>query len=463
MYRFRHALLREVVHDDLLPGEHAELHLALARALERRAAAGRRGRVDHAPAWRTTSARRATSRPRCGASVQAAAAVGARPRPRRGRRRCWSARWRSGSACPTPRRSRAPRTPICWCAPPPRTAPTSTTTAAPSCCALAVAELERRDGDPHAARRGARRAGERPVVARPRRGEPRHAAARARAAPGRRAAAPSAPSCSSRRVAFLMLQGRYGEVRDEAHEALEAARAVGADQICAPILNRLGVALFALGDPEERRGRVRRGAARRARHRPGDRRGVRGCQPRRRAAPRRPQPRGPGRRRSRPSRRPGRLARRALAGDAAGGDRVRPRGVGRRRGAPAAPRPPHRYDARQLRTSPAPACCSAAATRARRGRCWRRPRGSSRSRSSPSSSRAAARCAGRARAPRGQPRRRARGRRGGDRPDRVLQRGRRAARRGRLRRRRASRPTPPSAPATSATRRPSAARGCARR
>ena len=38
LYRFRHALLREVVHDDLLPGEHAELHLALARALERRAA-----------------------------------------------------------------------------------------------------------------------------------------------------------------------------------------------------------------------------------------------------------------------------------------------------------------------------------------------------------------------------------------------------------------------------------------
>ena len=36
-YRFRHALLREVVHDDLLPGEHADLHLALARALERRA------------------------------------------------------------------------------------------------------------------------------------------------------------------------------------------------------------------------------------------------------------------------------------------------------------------------------------------------------------------------------------------------------------------------------------------
>ena len=38
-YRFRHALLREVVHDDLLPGEHAELHLALARALEQHAPA----------------------------------------------------------------------------------------------------------------------------------------------------------------------------------------------------------------------------------------------------------------------------------------------------------------------------------------------------------------------------------------------------------------------------------------
>ena len=37
-YQFRHALLREVVHDDLLPGERAELHLALARALERQAA-----------------------------------------------------------------------------------------------------------------------------------------------------------------------------------------------------------------------------------------------------------------------------------------------------------------------------------------------------------------------------------------------------------------------------------------
>jgi DNA-binding CsgD family transcriptional regulator/tetratricopeptide (TPR) repeat protein len=36
MYRFRHALLREVVEDDLLPGDRAELHRALARALQER-------------------------------------------------------------------------------------------------------------------------------------------------------------------------------------------------------------------------------------------------------------------------------------------------------------------------------------------------------------------------------------------------------------------------------------------
>jgi ATP/maltotriose-dependent transcriptional regulator MalT len=39
-YVFRHALLREVITDDLLPGERSELHLTLAHAFERRAEAG---------------------------------------------------------------------------------------------------------------------------------------------------------------------------------------------------------------------------------------------------------------------------------------------------------------------------------------------------------------------------------------------------------------------------------------
>ena len=42
-YAFRHALLREVVYDDLLPGERTELHAALARALEGRIEAGEGG------------------------------------------------------------------------------------------------------------------------------------------------------------------------------------------------------------------------------------------------------------------------------------------------------------------------------------------------------------------------------------------------------------------------------------
>src|SRR6476661_3581437 len=42
-YRFRHALLREVVADDLLPGEDAELNRVIAQALDARAAAGDTG------------------------------------------------------------------------------------------------------------------------------------------------------------------------------------------------------------------------------------------------------------------------------------------------------------------------------------------------------------------------------------------------------------------------------------
>jgi ATP/maltotriose-dependent transcriptional regulator MalT len=40
---FRHELLREAMYEDLLPGERSELHLALARALEQRAAGGEEG------------------------------------------------------------------------------------------------------------------------------------------------------------------------------------------------------------------------------------------------------------------------------------------------------------------------------------------------------------------------------------------------------------------------------------
>jgi DNA-binding NarL/FixJ family response regulator len=49
-YGLRHALLREAVHDELLPGERAELHRALARALERSAAEAERPSAQHVAA-----------------------------------------------------------------------------------------------------------------------------------------------------------------------------------------------------------------------------------------------------------------------------------------------------------------------------------------------------------------------------------------------------------------------------
>ncbi len=59
LFALRHALLREAVHDDLLPGERAELHRALARALEARRRGG--AACSARPRSRTTTWRRATS------------------------------------------------------------------------------------------------------------------------------------------------------------------------------------------------------------------------------------------------------------------------------------------------------------------------------------------------------------------------------------------------------------------
>jgi DNA-binding NarL/FixJ family response regulator/tetratricopeptide (TPR) repeat protein/nucleoside-triphosphatase THEP1 len=246
-YRFRHALLREVIHDDLLPGEHAELHLALARALERRAAAGAEdvwvtaGMAHH---FRSAGDQPAALK----ASVQAAAA---------------SARVHAhGEAAGLLERALEiwDRVPDAEALAGASHADILVRAAAAhrsnvddhrraELLRLAVAELER-EGDPH---RLADVLGE---LASAQwslgRGEESRATLR-RALDllpdGDRS--PERAQLLSRRVAFLMLQGRYGEVRDGAQAALDAARAVGAEDICPPILNRLGVALYALGEPEE--------------------------------------------------------------------------------------------------------------------------------------------------------------------------------------------------------------------
>ncbi len=247
MYRFRHALLREVVHDDLLPGEHAELHLALARALERRAAAGAEdvwitaGMAHH---FRSAGDQPAALR----ASVQAAAAsarvhahgeaAGLLERALEIWERVPEAEALAGAshADVLVRAAAAHRSNV-------------DDHRRAELLRLAVAELEEGE-DPH---RLAEVLGE---LASAQwslgRGEESRATLR-RALdllPEDDRSAERA-ELLSRRVAFLMLQGRYLEVREQAPEALEAARAVGAEHMGAPILNRLGVAHYALGEPEE--------------------------------------------------------------------------------------------------------------------------------------------------------------------------------------------------------------------
>ena len=150
-YQFRHALLREVVHDDLLPGEHAELHLALARALEHQAAAaGEDALITAGIAHHYLSAgaqrealgrvrprrrrRRARARPRRGGG---AARARARPVAARARRR------RASAGC-RPRRA-------CCAAPAARSSTTAPTARAEALLRMAVDDIDE-DAEP---RRGA--------------------------------------------------------------------------------------------------------------------------------------------------------------------------------------------------------------------------------------------------------------------------------------------------------------------
>ena len=95
-YSFRHALLREAAADDLLPGERAPLHLALARALERRGgpAAGTAARN-----WRPASPITILSRRPAGA-LEASARAGRPPKPSHAKGEA-SARYPARRSCGT--------------------------------------------------------------------------------------------------------------------------------------------------------------------------------------------------------------------------------------------------------------------------------------------------------------------------------------------------------------------------
>jgi ATP/maltotriose-dependent transcriptional regulator MalT len=74
-FRFRHALLREVLYDDLLPGERGDLHLALARTLEARAGGGQEQEAEQAAAVAGHYAAAGDQPAALRASVQAALAA----------------------------------------------------------------------------------------------------------------------------------------------------------------------------------------------------------------------------------------------------------------------------------------------------------------------------------------------------------------------------------------------------
>ena len=99
-YAFRHALTRDAVYEDMLPGERVRLHAAYAAALDRDPGLG----GDDADAVRrspTTGTPRLTCRARC--PPRRVALPARRPRARPPRRcGCWSGRWRSGRGSRTP-------------------------------------------------------------------------------------------------------------------------------------------------------------------------------------------------------------------------------------------------------------------------------------------------------------------------------------------------------------------------
>ncbi len=258
-YTLRHALVREAVHDDLLPGERAELHRALARALEARRG-GRAERParggDRAPlpaagdqpaalaaAVRAGAAAMAVQAYREGAALFERALElwdrvpdARRPdrrrrgRPARARRRLPLLRRRPRSA-----RSRSPSARSRSSTRPPSRAARRGST---GCCSA-------RCGRCCAATRRSRRS---------------TAGSRCSPTTGR---APSAPACSRSQARMLMLQSRYHRAVGVARRALaeqaelaDAGRPRTSTTIGA--LNALGVSLDATGEIEEGAAALRR-------------------------------------------------------------------------------------------------------------------------------------------------------------------------------------------------------------
>ena len=250
-FAFRHALLREVLYDDLLPGERAELHLALARALERL-------RGGHDEAWIATGVAHhynaAGDQPAAlKAAIAAAEAVS------RLQAHHEAAAMLDRAVALWPRvddpetltgldhgevLERCARAHYLW----------GDDEVAVGLYEQAIDEIDATTDPERAAMAIYRLANCEWSLGRAERSR-----ATQRRALDLLTDAPDSPARAqllAQKVRFLLLQGRFREVREEAPEALEAIRSSGYEQGRAGVLNRLGLALFALGDEEEGHARI---------------------------------------------------------------------------------------------------------------------------------------------------------------------------------------------------------------
>lgn len=252
-YGFRHALLREVIYDDLLPGERAELHLRLAHVLE-----ATLSQDDHM-------------------AIRAAAVAhhfnAAGDQPQALRTAVAAARAVERGGTPGAAAALLDRALALW----PRVAEPETLAGVDHTTLLSLAaRAHGLDADePHAIHLYEQALGELDEATQPHRVADLLAeVASARWALGKASAAredleralallpESQPTPERARILeakarFLLLQGRFAESRDAADEALRAAEAAGVEDTEALVLNRLGLCLFFLGE-EERGDRVMR-------------------------------------------------------------------------------------------------------------------------------------------------------------------------------------------------------------
>ena len=252
LYGFRHALLREVLYDDLLPGERSELHLNLAHALERAAAEGH-------GAWTTTGIahhyyaagdqpRALTSALTAAQSVQRLHAYGEAAGLLDRAIELWA-------RVPDPEELtgideaevliRAGRAHYL----------DGEDEVAVSLYGRAESVLDESTDPERLASVLAALAGALWGLGQ---------ADRSRATQRRAlellpadTASPVRAQLLAQRLRFLALQSRFSEVRDEAPEALAAAERSGFEVARGQILNRLGYSLFALGEPDEGAARLR--------------------------------------------------------------------------------------------------------------------------------------------------------------------------------------------------------------